>query len=100
MSRPTAKPFLLPCDCRLPACCDGASSLCGTRPDSSTLCWFSPVPKKRCAIKWVMTKAWNLAMIACETAADEANLQRCSKMGEPTTRRAVEKDIEQALAWF
>lgn len=57
--------------------------------------------EERCAINRVDDESLELAIEACETAADEGDLQALFEMGELYYRgERVEKDIEQALAWF
>ena len=57
--------------------------------------------EERCAINRVDDESLPLAIEACETAANNGDLQAQFEMGELYQRgERVEKDIDQALVWF
>ncbi|MFO7704393.1 MAG: tetratricopeptide repeat protein [Halopseudomonas sp.] len=57
--------------------------------------------EERCAINRVDDESLDLAIQACAAAADNGDLQAQFEMGELYHRgERVDKDIEQALAWF
>lgn len=57
--------------------------------------------EERCAINRVDDESLALAIEACETAANNGDLQAQFEMGELYQRgERTDKDIEQALSWF